>query len=601
MPIPTLGAEGGGGVYSGQTVAVDLQTGKQIWSSPSTTMPPPSFGLIFDTNNPNQHGTFQPILVSKVGSSWQCFDAYTGHALFNVTNVPSGKSILGPNGEIITYVIANAGNSTNPDWRLGQWNSTKLWSLENGITFIPTLTGIIPTASGITVDGSISTGTSSRYDWNVSIPSLNTLKTAPTIDAAFYNNMLICNNGTLPSALASFSNPSTTPYTLFAINLNSASTIGSVQWRNTITPTANLTTTFAGADPTANNGQGVFITQNKETLNFQGYSMATGQQLYGPTPAIDSFAYYGAPATFANDGNVYIASSMGGTIYCYNLTTGQQTWKYTANAGYENALGEYPVGIYAVGNGVIYAKYTEHTYKAPINKGAQTFALNTTDGSLIWTLSNANTGGAVAADGFNVFFNGYDNQLYTVGRGPSQTTVSAPNLAATLGQGIFISGTVTDISVGITQTEQAARFPNGVPVASDSSMSDWMSYVYQQQPKPTNFTGVEVTINVVDANGNYRTIGTATTDTKGFYSLAWTPDISGKYSVIATFTGTNGYWGSSAETGFTVDEPAATATPQQVQAPSMADLYFIPGIIGVIVAIIVVGAVLALLLLRKRP
>ena len=120
-----------------------------------------------------------------------------------------------------------------------------------------------------------------------------------------------------------------------------------------------------------------------------------------------------------------------------------------------------------------------------------------------------------------------------------------------------------------------------------------MAYVYQQAAKPTNFTGVQVTLNVVDANGNYRTIGTATTDSTGFYSLIWTPDIEGKYTVYATFAGTNGYWGSTATTAFNVDPAAATPTPQPTQAPSAADLYFLPAIIGVIVAIIVVGAVLS--------
>jgi hypothetical protein len=33
----------------------------------------------------------------------------------------------------------------------------------------------------------------------------------------------------------------------------------------------------------------------------------------------------------------------------------------------------------------------------------------------------------------------------------------------------------------------------------------------------------------------------------------------------------------------------------------MADLYFVPATIGIVVAIVIVGAVLALLLLRKRP
>ncbi len=109
-----------------------------------------------------------------------------------------------------------------------------------------------------------------------------------------------------------------------------------------------------------------------------------------------------------------------------------------------------------------------------------------------------------------------------------------------------------------------------------------------------------MTINVIDANNNYRTIGTATTDESGYYSIAWTPDISGKYTVIATFAGTNGYWGSSAKTGFTVDEPTTTGTPQPTQAPSMADIYFVPGIAAVIIVIVIVGAVL-LLALRKRP
>ena len=56
---------------------------------------------------------------------------------------------------------------------------------------------------------------------------------------------------------------------------------------------------------------------------------------------------------------------------------------------------------------------------------------------------------------------------------------------------------MTDISAGTTQDQQAADFPNGVPVASDASMKDWMGYVYQQKPLPTNFTGVPVTIDVL--------------------------------------------------------------------------------------------------------
>ena len=91
---------------------------------------------------------------------------------------------------------------------------------------------------------------------------------------------------------------------------------------------------------------------------------------------------------------------------------------------------------------------------------------------------------------------------------------------------VVIQGTVMDISAGTTQTEQAADFPHGVPCASDDRMTAWMGYVYQQQPCPTNFTGVTVTLTVIDPNHNFITLGTATTDGSGLYYLDWSPPVS---------------------------------------------------------------------------
>jgi hypothetical protein len=109
-----------------------------------------------------------------------------------------------------------------------------------------------------------------------------------------------------------------------------------------------------------------------------------------------------------------------------------------------------------------------------------------------------------------------------------------------------------------------------------------------------------VTLDVIDSNGNYRNIGTTTSDADGFYSFDWTPDIEGRYTVIATFGGSKSYYASHAETAFVV-ESAPEATPQPTQAPaSLADQYILPGIGGIIVAIAVVGAVLVLLMLRKK-
>jgi hypothetical protein len=159
---------------------------------------------------------------------------------------------------------------------------------------------------------------------------------------------------------------------------------------------------------------------------------------------------------------------------------------------------------------------------------------------------------------------------------------------------------VTDISAGTKQNEQAARFPNGVPAVSDASMSSWMEYIYEQKPRPTETTGVSVSIDVVDSNDNYRNIGTATTDADGMFICTWTPDIPGTYKVVATFAGSQGYWPSHAETAFTVmEEPTPTAAPTPMPA-SNTDTYVTAFGIGIIIAIVVVGAVL-FLMFRKRP
>jgi hypothetical protein len=159
---------------------------------------------------------------------------------------------------------------------------------------------------------------------------------------------------------------------------------------------------------------------------------------------------------------------------------------------------------------------------------------------------------------------------------------------------------VKDNSPGTQNSDRLARFPDGVPAVSDESMSPFMEYVYMQQPKPTNTTGVPVTINVIDSNYNFRQIGQTTTDANGHYSFAWTPDITGTYTVLASFGGSESYWPSTTETSFIVNSASTTATPQPTISPSMADLYFLPSVIGIALLIVVCFAV-TILLLRKRP
>jgi hypothetical protein len=380
---------------------------------------------------------------------------------------------------------------------------------------------------------------------------------------------------------------------------------------NTVTEDTNSTVVWSGVDTTNR----VFVENNREELYWIGYDLDTGSQIWTtedyPQTAMD---YYGSQASGSLTNSYYngymYSAAYAGIVYCYDTTDGSLVWTY-GNGGTANSTdsgfsvpGNYPTFVSGYGSGIVYTITSEHTIETPIYKGAVTRALNATTGEEIWTFSSYTkefmSNAYALADGYNTWFNSYDNCIYVVGKGTSQTTVTAPNSAITLGGSLIVSGTVTDTSAGASQDAVSKNFPNGLPVSSDASMKDWMSYVYQQKTLPSNFTGVAVTINIVDSNGNFRTIGTTTTDASGYYSLQWTPDITGKYTVISTFAGTNGYWSSYSETSFAVDEAAATPTPVSTQAPSAADLYFLPISAVLLIAIVVTIAMVALVL-RKHP
>ena len=598
------------GGSTGPTTCVDLRTGEELWSRKD--VPSLSFAHVFGVHQMNQHGVYLPILCTN--NFAMMFDADTGDWLCNVTNVPTGSLVMGPDGEHLRYVIANAGNTTHPDWRLGQWNSSLLWDgwgYSGSTTFRPSISGV--------VDGGISNQSSPicRYDWNVSIPWCNTMKTVPLVFGAYYNDMLLCANGTLGRlpGISAQGIQDGTPITYFAVNLNpSKGAIGSVLWRNTISPPAGNKTVVPNAVDPVNR---VFLENYRETVEWVGYNMDTGQKIWGPTQPQTNFAaldYYGnqfsghmlAEVAY---GNFYVVG-FAGILYCYDIKSGSIKWTYgnggegnSTNAGYYTPRGHYPTMTAAIASGVIYLETTEHTVTTPIYKGARTRAVNATDGTEIWTLSDYTGGGRsmaayAIADGYATWFNGYDNQIYVVGRGPSDTTVAVSPKVSVHGSSVLLEGTVMDTAAGTENKEQAARFPNGVPAVSDASMIEWMEYVYQQKPKPTEVAGVPVIVEVIDSNNNRRTIGTATTDIEGSYSLLWTPEITGKYTVIATFAGTEGYWPSHAETYFGVD-PAPEAQAEVTIPPDNSGTYATYSTIAIIAAIAIVGAVIVLVL-RKR-
>ena len=134
-------------------------------------------------------------------------------------------------------------------------------------------------------------------------------------------------------------------------------------------------------------------------------------------------------------------------------------------------------------------------------------------------------------------------------------------------------------------------------------MSDFMASVYEQQPMPTNITGVPVTFTVTDQNGNTYNIGTTTTNAYGSYGFNWTPQIPGNYTIVATFAGTGGYYGSCAETYLYANTLAATSAPTATTSVTgLASTNTVElGIATIAIIVIIIGAILAILMLRKRP
>mgnify|MGYP000857689609 CR=1 FL=1 len=578
-PIPR-GNSGSGNGYA----CVDLRTGEEIYRS---DMGMPSFGQIEWFDSENQHGVIPSgYLWHSSGSTRMIHDPVDGKWLFNITNVPSGTMEYGPNGEILIYRLDIANK-----W-LALWNFTECFPrLVAHNAYRPV---------GRVIDGS------NAYSWNVTIPSIqsgSTIRYTQVDDILLFSNI----DETLGGRYGTVD-----PYTVGALCLDE-SRRGSLLWSKEYSApqpqkdTVGATQIWLTTDPINR----VFMMRNKEALINYGYSMDNGKLLWTTQPieSVPDWEYF-STSGFTAYGKLYY-SGYGGILYAFDTADGKLLWTYgnggetnSTNTGLQTPWGLYPMHIGTIADNKVYLFGSEHSPNEPMYKNIYVTCVDAETGEEVWrTLSYANPGSFMApgfaiADGFMAYLNLYDHQIYVVGKGPSQTTVTASPKVTTYGSSVLVEGTVIDIAAGTEQNEQAARFPNGVPAVSDESMSAWMQYVYMQKPKPTDVTGVVVELFVLDANNNYRSIGTTTTDATGFYSLNWTPDIEGKYTVYAQFAGSESYWPSQATTAFAVD--AVESTPAPTETPhSTVEQYFWVAVAAIIIAI-AIGFALTILLLRKK-
>lgn len=558
---------------------VDLRTGKVQWTNPDITF---EFGQVWQyTQVPTQSGQGGRAYLwgDTLSSQWNVYDAYTGQLVFGYENAIStdqwawwpDEFLSGSDGTIYGFILDGLNG-----W-LAEWNSTKAY-IDNGvresvatpkqdydwllgIQYNTTIPVHIVSGSPVVYGGSVNPG-----DWDIGAvrqgidSNVLVAKVADWVDVTYYE---------------------------IGYDINT----GQELWVHGQDQSTGTFFTFVGS--------GIYASWDIATATWVGYNIKTGQKIW----TSDASTGWGGFVQYGNviaNGRLY-AGSYDGYLTAIDATNGKTLWKFFAgNAGTATPYGSWPMwGGVLVGGGVVFSGGGQESPSNPLYPGYRLFAVNETTGQGLWNISGYFSVRALA-DGYLMAFNSYDSRIYTFGRGPSKTTITAPDVGVTTNTPITFTGSVTDTAAGTQQDQVASNYPNGLPCVSDESMSAWMEYVYMQQPKPADTKGVPVRIDVIDANNNYRTIGTATSDASGKFGFTWTPDIPGDFTVIATFAGSDSYYSSYDEAFFTaVEAPQATAQPTQPPA-SLADQYILPGIIGIIAAIAIVGAVLAILTIRKK-
>jgi len=592
-PVP-LGHSGSGGGYA----AVDLRTGEELWYrddlgglSETGYWSPISKGQLYDFEDINQHGVVGGVLWQVIGDTWNAYDAFTGQWLYNLTNIPSGVEVYTDKGEIVRYVL-----NSDAGWMA-------LWNFSAAVDTRRSPTGSNYhqwRPSGKTID------TSDAYSWNVTIPDLPGLSD-PTIVAVLPGDIILGTSSAIQPGVFRYPRGTPDPYTVWALS-DKPETRGKLLWiEDYPAPAGDVSLQLGPVDPVNR----VWTMNEVETMQWRGYSLDDGSPLWGPTTTeFRDIQFFGGgegagQRGLSAYGNLYV-QGFGGELFCYSTIDGDLLWKYNnTDSGLQTPWGLMPIFIAAIADGKVYAFNNEHSPNAPLYKGYRVYCIDAFDGKEIYTMLGwaGQTGGrglstSVLADGFLVYYSYYDNQIYCVGRGPSSISVSASPKVSVKGSSVLVEGLITDSSPGAKQHEQTVRFPNGVPAVSDESMSEWMEYVYMQKPRP-DVTGVTVKLEAVDPDGEYQYLGTTTSDSYGNYRFPFKPDVEGTYMIIATFTGSGAYYGSTATTYLTVD-PAASTDGSTDNGDGTTPIITTEVAIILAVAIIVAIGIVAFLALRKQ-
>jgi hypothetical protein len=563
-------------------IAVNLHTGEELWKQQLLDLNGDNqnldFGQVYYFDGFNQHAVFDYLWTTSSGGTWNAYDPLTARWVYTMQGVPSGTRMYGPKGEIYVYSVnLNAGT-------MSLWDSSLVVS---------------PPAGGAVSQGSFNpqgqvydadTTTSRGIVWEVPIPtglpgSVDKVREGIILGTNF-DKYTRTDNGEIA---------------YWAISTEAGSE-GTLLYNKTFSVPYVGHYDVQDADVESD----VFAVSGAESRQHWGFRLSTGDLLWGPTdeqPYQDNWGYSSSNSWDNLVDGRYISGNYGGIVYCRNATTGETLWTYTIDDPYvenlQNNLWRFRPAFFA--DGKAYFENTEHNPYDPQHRGCPFLCLDLETGERVFQIPYRGSEWSstpIIGDSIIAMYNEYDQRIYAMGKGPSATAVSIQDNVITEGDSVLVTGIVTDISPGTEEYALRARFPNGVPAVCDDNMSDWMLSVHHQFERPADVLGVDVTISVFDPNGNVYDVGTATSDANGKFSVYFAPPVPGKYTVVAAFGGSEGYYGSWDETDMMVESATVTAPPTASPAP-MTDTYVLGLGAGAIIAIIAIGLVI-ILMLRKR-
>ncbi len=592
---------GGEPVWNGElgnlgTTCVDLNTGETLFTIPNVTM---SFGQIFNFHGPNQAGTFAYLWNAPPVGVWTMYDAWTGNKIAFIANVTSGSVTFGKNGELMIYGL-NPGPNNGP-MQLTLWNSTKVFN-----AYQPTGTGVVSADYSWrpyfiypnTLDGN------RGIQWTVpaNVTPAYTLTPFLQQGATFEgNNILAYETGGI-EGVTNITSPVGMNITAYDM------TTGRISYTSTIKPNPNYPNALNGIASFGNDWEfnGHLYNFNHYTLQWLAYDVKTGNFMWASEPGKNAWAYFGQANSIAEAYGLTIALGFDGYITAWDTATGNQVWQF-----YGGTTALTPYGHHTFYNGItvidgkVIALPNEHgNGNEPLYQNLTTTVLDARTGNLVWDILGYFEHPYIA-DGIFLSHNNYDNQIYAFGKGPSATTVT---VTPGIGNVVTIQGYVTDQSPGALAMAKKTGAPY-IPAISDADQTSWMEELYMQQvgQTPRLATGVDLQLRAIDTHGTAIDLPMSHSDVNGYFASEWTPPHTGLWTIVASFSGTNSYYGSYGEASIAVSAatgPIATASPQVSptspvppgQIP-VTTWYLIAAALAVIIIVVVIAAVI---LTRRR-